>query len=56
MTRREEGLLERKRRMLRWILGVSLKDKKIRSSERRWGGMHYWQNTRGQIAMVWLCD
>jgi len=24
----------------------------MRSSERRWGGMHYWQNTRGQVAMV----
>jgi len=28
----------------------------MRSSERRWGGMHYWQNTRGQIAMVRSCD
>jgi len=29
VTRREEGLLERtEMRMLRWILGVSLKDKK----------------------------
>src|SRR6218665_607365 len=36
VTRREEGLLERTEiRMLRWILGVSPKDKK--RSERHWG-------------------
>jgi len=30
-------------RMLRWLLGASVKDNKgMRSSEIRWCGMHYW--------------
>jgi len=58
VIRREEGLLERTdMRMLQWLLGVSLKDKKRNEVIRKMlGGMHYWQNTRGQIEMVRSCD
>ena len=41
VTRREEGLLERSEmRMLRWILGVSLKDKKRNEVIRKTLGWH----------------
>ena len=40
MKRREEGLLERtEMRMLRWILGVSLKDKKRNEAIRKTMGL-----------------
>ena len=43
VIRREEGLLERTdMRMLQWLLGVSLKDKKRNEVIRKMlGGMHY---------------
>ena len=43
--------------MLRWILGVSLKDKKSNQVIKKTLGWHtLLTNTRGQIAMVRSCD
>ena len=58
VTRREEGYW----REQKWeCCGGYLEShwrirKGTKSSERRWGGMHHWQNTRGQIVMVRSCD
>ena len=45
-------------RILRWVLWVSLKDKKRNEVIRKYAGdgQHYYQNTKGQIEMVWSCD
>jgi len=53
VTRREEG------QGCGRYGGVSLKDKNFKEwgHQKDAGGvMHYWQNARGQIAMVWSCD
>ena len=56
VTRRDEGLLERtETRMLRWILGVSLKDKKRNEAIKKTLWVAYITD-KIQIAMVRSCD
>jgi len=51
----EEHLQRTEMRMLRWILGLTLRDKKRNDYIRRILGVHHGQGTGGQVEMVWAC-